>query len=65
MVLKADFKNAIIDNSKFIEYLHNNNSLNIPKSITNKQELKAMLKAKELDENTLQDLLDLSKLPLE
>ena len=60
----TDFKDAIIDNHEFLEYLRKNQCKNIPEEeIRNKQQLKLKLETRNLDQSIRDYLLEISKLP--
>jgi uncharacterized protein YjbI with pentapeptide repeats len=64
VVADTNFKGAIIDNHKFLEYLHKNQGKNIPEEeIRNKQELRLKLESKNMSQYLMDDLLKSSKLP--
>ena len=58
----TNFKDAIIDDLEFINYV-NQFTKNIPEKISNKKTLELKLKEKGIPQNEIQKLLALSKLP--
>ena len=59
---KTNFLNAVIDDPKLIEYLHQNNCINIPDTINKKSTLHKTLKDKGLTDIDIDDAIKLSKL---
>jgi uncharacterized protein YjbI with pentapeptide repeats len=58
----TNFYNSVIDDPKYIKYLHSNGGQNIPGEIKSKQELRSLLNERNYDEQTANLILSFSHL---